>query len=101
MGFHQCPQSIIPTSFSNQISLSGEVITLKDCKQQDTEIKEHALDKVNQILFEFLELEEAKHKGILWQRKIFLETHDLEKYFVQRLDDSQVKVISELLLSCQ
>ncbi|KAI3696692.1 hypothetical protein L6452_29176 [Arctium lappa] len=84
MGFRQCSQYTIPTSFSDQISLSGEVITLQDCKQHGTEIKEHAFDK-----------------GILRQRKIFIKTHDLEKFFVERLDDSQVKIISKLLQSCQ
>ncbi|KAI3696693.1 hypothetical protein L6452_29177 [Arctium lappa] len=84
MGFRQCSQSTIPTSFSNQISLSGKVITLQDCKQHDTEIKEQAFNK-----------------GILRQRKIFIETQDLDKFFVERLDDSQVKLISKLLKSCQ
>ncbi|KAI3696694.1 hypothetical protein L6452_29178 [Arctium lappa] len=68
MGFRQCSQYTIPTSFSDQM------------KEHGTEIKEHAFDK-----------------GILRQRKIFIKTHDLEKFFVERLDDSQVKIISKLL----
>ncbi|KAI3718654.1 hypothetical protein L6452_19533 [Arctium lappa] len=105
MGFHQYPQSTISTSFSNQISLSGEVITLQDCKQQEAEIREKLLfDKLNRILLGVLEVEETHQEGLLL-RNIFTEikkeSPDLEKFIVARLDDSQVKVISELLKSCQ
>ena len=106
MGFHRChDQSKVPTSSSNQISLSREVVvTLQDHKQQEAEKMREKLvfGKLNQILF--LELEDTQEKGLLL-RKIFTvirkETHDLEKFIVERLDDSQVKVISKLRQSCQ
>ncbi|KAJ9559051.1 hypothetical protein OSB04_013665 [Centaurea solstitialis] len=109
MGFHRChDQSTIPTSSSNQISLSRKLVTLQDHKQQEAEkIREKLVfENLNQILFRVLELEDTQHKGLLI-RKIFTEirkegTHDLEKLIFERLGDSyQVKVILELLQSCQ
>ncbi|KVH99899.1 uncharacterized protein LOC112519668 isoform X2 [Cynara cardunculus var. scolymus] len=105
MGFGQCPQSTIPTPCSCQIPLSGDVVTPQDCKQHEAEIREEVFDKLNQILSEFLELQDAKDNGVLLlRRKIFIgigkETRDLDNFIVEWLNQySQVKVISELLQS--